>query len=117
MKKILTVLLIFMGLAGCAFADSIHDSKGGVINGKIDGISDGIIQIKKDGNIITFIRPKPSPVYKDSILVRKRLISFQKIKYSGYIIFADSGFVRILCEDNQITVPRYKVSNMELFIP
>ena len=117
MKKIFLLFWVFIGLTSSAFADSVHDSRGGVINGKIDGVSDGIIQIKKDGNIITLIRPKASPVYKDSIIVRKRLISTQKNKYSGYVIFADNGFVRILCQDTQIVVPRYKVSNIELYVP
>ena len=117
MKKIILIIFMFLFCTASAFADSVYDNRGGVINGKIDGISEGIIQIKKDGNIITIIRPVQSPVYKDSITVRKHLISKQKIKYSGYIIFADNSFIKILCQDTKIVVPRYKVSDIELYVP
>ena len=117
MKKIILTIFTVLFFAGSAFADAVYDNRGGVINGKIDGISDGIIQIKKDGNIITIYRTVPSPVYKDSIIVRKHLLSTKTIKYSGHIMFLDTGFVKILCQDTQIVVPRYKVKDVTVYVP
>lgn len=119
MKKVLFLILFLLILSPACFAaqDKIYNTTGAVITGKIDGITDGLIQIKNNGNIVTLIRKEPHHVYKDSVEVRKRLISRQIIKYVGNIIFADSSSVKIICEDVKVVIPRYKVKKMELFVP
>ena len=117
MKKLLITFFILIFVNACAFADAIYDSRGSVITGRIEGITDGLIQIKNNGNIISVIRPELSPVYKDSVTARKRLISKLKIKYSGKVFYVDNGFVKILCEDVIVVIPRYKVTNIELYVP
>ncbi len=117
MKKLVLLFLILFFVNNFVLADSIYDSRGSVVTGKIEGITDGLIQIKSNGNLVTLVRAKPSPIYKDNVLARKRLISRQSIKYSGTIIYVDSTFVKILCEDAKVVIPRYRVKNMELYIP
>lgn len=117
MKKLILTFFILVFFSAHAFADAIYDSKGSVITGNIEGIADGLIHIKNNGNIITIVRPELSPVYKDSVTARKRLISKLKIKYSGRVVFVDNGFVKILCEDALVVIPRYKVTNIELYVP
>lgn len=117
MKKILVLLLIFVLNCSASFADSIYNSKGSVITGQIEGVTEGLIQIKNNGNVVTLIRKEPNPIYKDTVEVRKRFISRQIIKYVGHIIYADNSWVKILCEDAKVVIPRYKINKIEMFIP
>ncbi len=117
MKRILFIFSFVLLSCQMVFADAVYDSKGSVISGKIEGVSAGLIQIKNNGNLVTLIRKEPSSVYKDSVEARVRLISGQKIKYSGTILFADNSFVKILCQDAKVVIPRYRVNNIEMFIP
>ena len=118
MKKFLGLILIFY-LTSCAgfAADIIYDSKGSKITGKIEGITDGLIQIKNNGNIVTLIRNKPHHLYKDAVFARKRFISHQIIKYTGDIIFTDSSSVSIICAGAKVSIPRYRVQKLELYLP
>lgn len=117
MNKIIILLLILFFVPSVVFADVIYNSKGATITGEIEGVTDGLIQIKNNGNLVTLIRREPSPVYKDSVDVRKRFISKQKIKYVGTLIYADNKTLKILCEDVKVVIPRYRVNNIEMFVP
>ena len=118
MKKILGLVLIFCFTCGACFAkDVIYDSKGSKITGKIEGVTDGLIQIKNNGNIVTLIRNQPHHLYKDAVFARKRLISRQIIKYTGDIVFTDSSSVSIMCAGAKVVIPRYRVQKLELYLP
>lgn len=117
MKKILLIFTIFVLSQSFCFADVIYNSKGTTITGYIDGITEGLIQIKNNGNMVTLIRKEPNPIYKDSVEARKHFISRQIVKYTGNIIYADNASVKILCEDAKVVIPRYRVKKIELFIP
>ena len=104
-------------MPACFAVDKIYNSVGAVITGKIDGVVEGLIQIKNNGNVVTLVREEPHPVYKDSVEVRKHLLSWKIIKYVGRIIFVDNSSVKILCEDAKVVIPRYKVNKIEMFVP
>ncbi len=117
MKKIILILILVLFGAVPTFADTVYNGNTEVINGKIDGVMDGLINIKTNGTIVSIVRKTPSPVFKDTVIARKHTISRQKLRYSGKIIFADSSFVKILCEDTKVVIPRYRVENIEIYVP
>lgn len=117
MKKLLFILFLFLIFINPVFADAVYDTKGSVVSGKIDGVVNGLIQIKNKGALVTFIRKTPNPVYKDIVEAKTKLFFGKKIKYFGTIIFVDSSFVKILCEDVKVVIPRYRVKNIEMYLP
>lgn len=117
MKKILLIFAILLLSQNFSFADEVYNIRGSKISGYIEGVTDGLIQIKNNGNIVTLIRKEPNSIYKDSVEARKHLISRQIIKYTGYVIYADNSSVKILCEDAKVVIPRYRVKNIQMFVP
>ncbi len=117
MKKIFFILVIFIFSQAFCLADVLYNSSGSMISGRIEGVTDGLIQIKNNGNLVTLIRKEPSKVYKDSVEARRHLISRQIIKYTGNIIYADNSSVKIICEDAKVVIPRYRVKKIEMYVP
>jgi len=117
MKNFILILTILFVSQSICFADVLYNAHGSKISGRIEGVTAGLIQIKNNGNIVTLIRKEPSPIYKDSVEARRHLISTQIIKYTGNIIYADNSWVKIICEDAKVVIPRYRVKNIEMFVP
>lgn len=118
MKKILGLILIFF-MMGCAcFAkDTIYDSKGSKITGKLETVIDGLIQVKNNGNAVSLVRRQPHHLYKDAVFARKRFLSRQIIKYTGDVLFVDGSSVSIMCAGAKVVIPRYRVKKIELYLP
>lgn len=118
MKKILGLVLIFLLASNACFAkDVIYDSKGSKITGKLEGVADGLIQIKNNGNLVTLIRKQPHHLYKDAVFARKWLLSPSVIKYSGDVVFVDNISATINCAGAKVVIPKYRVKSIELFLP
>ena len=118
MKKFLVLVLIFFVACNACFAvDTIYDGRGSKITGKIEGMLEGFIQIKNNGNIVSLVRNNPHHLYKDTVFARKRLISRQIIKYTGDVYFIDSSSVSIMCAGAKVMIPRYRVKKIDLYLP
>lgn len=117
MKKFIITFLAILSLSVPCFADTIYNNNVAVLQGKIEGVMDGLINIKSMGNVYTIVRKEPSPVFKDTVIARRHLISRQTIRYSGVVVFADSSEVKILCEDTKVVIPRYRVKTIDIYVP
>lgn len=118
MNRVKILIFIFLILVGLpVFAvDKVYTGKDIVLTGKIEGISDGIIHIKSRGSIMRVLREENSPVFKDSVEIKRRLIFGKKDKYYGHVIFADNRTVTMESEKIFINAPRYKVKNIEIYV-
>lgn len=116
MKKIFLTVLCLFCFAGSAFADTIYN-KDKEIKCKVEGVTGGLISAAVNGNLMSFKRSKENPVFKDYVEARKFLFSREIIKYTGRVEYADNARVKILQDGVLITVPRYKVVNISVFIP
>ena len=118
-KKIILVLCLFFVFQPIALSDEIIDSKGNVIPCKIETVSEGFIEYKKDGVFYTFIRSKDSPIFNDYVDAVENL--FQRhwviVRYSGKIILKDMWSVIIQNENGNIDIPFYKIKNIGIYKP
>lgn len=102
----------------CAFADEIIDSNGTIVPCRIETVSGGLIEYKKDGNLYCFQREKDSPVFNDYIDVRDKLYKRHSIeRYTGKIILKDSEGVRIRNQNGDMAIPWYRVKFVGIYKP
>jgi len=118
MKKIIAVLFILALAQTSVFADEIVDAKGVIIPCKIETVSGGLIQYKKDGNLYSFQREKDSLVFNDYVDVSLKLLKKDSVtRYSGQVIARDFDGVIIRNENGDMTIPWYRVKFIGVYKP
>ena len=114
MKKIYILFIIFSFIILPSFAtDEVH-ANGSSLSGRIQAVTDGLIQISSGGVDYSVVRSKKDDFFGDYISYRKYPILGGYEKTACRIIYVDRFYVIFKTENSKIQVPRYGVTDMVL---
>lgn len=118
MKKIFIVCFAFLITQGLSFADEIIDASGNISPCRIETVSGGLIEYKKDGNLYSFQREKDSLIFNDYVDVRTKFLKGKTIqRITGKIIAKDFDGLKIRNENGDMYVPLYRVKFIGIYKP
>ena len=118
MKKIILAVCFLLAMQSFAFADEIIDAQGIIIPCRIETVSDGFVEYKKDGNLYTFTREEASPVFNDYVDVKLKLFKKDSVsRYSGKVIIKDSWSIVIRNKSGDMDVPWYRIKFVGIYKP
>ena len=119
MKKIIFgICFVFFAFCGVCFADEIVDSQGNIIPCKIETVSGGLVEYKKDGNLYSFARVSNQVIFNDYVDVQTKFFKDPVVqRYSGTIIAKDACGVRIRNNGQDMEIPWYRVKFVGIYKP
>lgn len=116
MKKAFWMIILSLFLTAPAFADSIVNNSGEVIDGKIVNVSDDMIVIRHNFAEMTVIRTSGQINFDDVIEVKSWILARNSKKLSGKVYFADTENLHIKINPSQsLYIPRYRVKNITIY--
>ena len=118
MKKLALLFGLSLMTQSFAIADEIINSKGEIIPCKIETVYEGFIEYIKDGCLYSFTRNLNQPIFNDYVDVKTKMFKDEIItRYSGTIILKDFVGVRIKTQNEDMTIPWYRVKFIGLYNP
>ncbi|MDD3150382.1 MAG: hypothetical protein PHV68_06070 [Candidatus Gastranaerophilales bacterium] len=109
-KHILTALICLFACNCKVFADSIVFENGNILNGKINFILSGAVEIKTENGIRSVIREIPSGKALDLVEIG----FFKRKKIFGEVYYLDDKKIELKTDTGLLTISRYKVREITL---
>lgn len=115
---ILAAFIVLTPAPSCAKASNTVNIHGHSIKGKITTVADGLIILQTKGVSQSYIREEDtSDQNPDYITFRRSALSRKTLNVPCYVLFVDTWVVKIkTAHTQQVEIPRYRVTNIEINI-